>query len=156
MENQSFISKLYEGFVYSGSHLKSIFLLLVRLYFGFAFLFAGFTKFQDLNQTSEFFADLNIPFPFFNTLLASSVEFFGGIFLVLGIGTRFFSFILMLVMLVAMYTAHQSEFLNLFNDSQAFITLVPFIFFFASLTLFVFGPGRVSMDHLFKTDGDIE
>jgi hypothetical protein len=67
-------------------------ILLVRLSVGLLFFESGrgklFVKFDEL---VEYFVELGIPFPYPNALVTASIEFVGGICLILGVATRIFS-----------------------------------------------------------------
>jgi putative oxidoreductase len=147
MSDKSCYSRFNNSLTSVGSNLQSAFLLLLRLYFGIAFIIAGFSKLQNIHGVADFFGSINIPFPVFNAYVVSIVEFVGGICLVLGLGTRLAAIFLGIVMIVAMVTAHYDELLKIFVDPQSVITLVPFVFFIAVLIAFIFGPGKASLDY---------
>jgi putative oxidoreductase len=56
----------------------------------------------------------------------------------------------MFTMVVAYLTAHLDSVKTIWSDSDTFVTQAPFLFLLASLIIFIFGPGRVSIDHLLK------
>jgi putative oxidoreductase len=51
---------------------------------------------------------------------------------------------------VAYLTASREVLLNVFNDPDAFISDAAFLFLFASLIVFIFGPGAFSVDGIIK------
>ena len=127
---------------------RDVFLLLIRLYWGWQFFLTGKGKLFHLDDTASFFAELNIPLPKFQAFLAGGVECFGGLLLLVGLASRVTALPLIFIMLVAYATAHREELSGLFTDSDAFVTAAPFLFLMASVIVFVFGPGRISLDHL--------
>lgn len=54
----------------------------------------------------QYFTELGIPFPVFNTFLVSSTEFFAGLALFVGFLTRLAVIPLSITMVVAIFTAH--------------------------------------------------
>lgn len=81
--------------------------LALRIYLAPIFIIAGWGKLEDLESTAYYFGEyLGLPVPGFMALLAGATEFFGGIALLAGIATRWFSLPLMITMLVAAITAH--------------------------------------------------
>jgi putative oxidoreductase len=126
--------------------LKSPFLLIVRLYWGWQFFVAGKGKLVDLEKVAGYFQELGIPFAKLNALMAGSTEMVGGLLLLLGLESRLVSVPLAFVMLVAYATAEQEVLKNLFSDPDAFVTAAPFQFLFAVLLVLVFGPGKFSLD----------
>src|SRR5215831_2747330 len=64
-------------------------ILLIRLIEGMVFVDSGRHKlFFDLAGFGNFFVELGIPFPCVMALVVGSIEFRGGICLILGLGTR--------------------------------------------------------------------
>jgi len=64
-------------------------ILLIRLIEGIVFVDSGRRKlFLDLAGFGSFFVELGIPFPYVMALVVASIEFGGGICLILGLGTR--------------------------------------------------------------------
>lgn len=62
--------------------------LLARLVAGYVFMLTGWTKLNNLPRMIELFAGWGIPFPHIVTPVASGIECFGGLFLILGLFTR--------------------------------------------------------------------
>ena len=84
--------------------------LLIRIYLAPVFIMAGWGKLTDLESTAYYFGEiLGMPLPDLMAFLAASTEFFGGIALLIGFATRWFSIPLMITMLVAALTAHWSN-----------------------------------------------
>ena len=78
----SYASSAYRLLDKFTNHLQSPFLLAVRLYWGWQFAQSGWGKLHSIPRVTDFFASLNIPFPYANAVLVSNLEFFGGILLI--------------------------------------------------------------------------
>lgn len=138
-------------------------LLSLRLLLAWEFGEAGFEKLHG----SNWFADMQdqFPWPFklipadINWALATGFEVIGAIALVVGLGTRFFSASLIVLTVVAMLSVHWpeswstlSELLKgyaLSNDGFGNFKL-PVIYIAMLLPLVFMGPGRLSLDALFR------
>jgi putative oxidoreductase len=140
--------RLYSRFSAYASYLQSPFLLGVRLYFGWQLMTNGWGKLHNIAGITTFFASLNIPFPSVNAHFISGLEFFGGILLMLGLGSRLVALLMTCNMLVAYWTADHEAFLSFFSDSDKFTAAAPFTILFASLIILAFGPGLFSLDAL--------
>src|ERR1700756_28874 len=70
------------------SYLQSPFLLLIRLYWGWQLVQSGWGKLHHLFNVGEYFATLGLPMPAQMAVFIACVEFFGGIFLALGLASR--------------------------------------------------------------------
>ena len=86
---------------------------LVRIVLGAIFMKEGSGKLfgwfggEGFAAACQYFDSLGIPFPVLNTLLVSSVEFFGGLTLFLGFLTRLAAIPIAITMVVAILTAHR-------------------------------------------------
>jgi putative oxidoreductase len=129
------------------SRLQSPFLLAVRLYWGWQLAQTGWGKLHNLAKITAFFMSLNIPFPSFNAHFIAGLEFFGGILLILGLGTRLVAFLMAANMLVAYWTADREALTSIFSDPGKFYVADPFTFLFASLIVLIFSAGFFSLDH---------
>jgi putative oxidoreductase len=117
---------------------------LARLTVGLVFIGTGWGKLHSLGDVTDFFASLHIPAPGFNARLAASTEFFGGILVLVGLGTRLASLPLAFTMVVAILTAKRA-------NIDGLTTLVGFeewsyLVFFIWLALV--GSGPISLDRL--------
>lgn len=144
--------KFYSALASFGDHLKSPLLLVIRLFWGGSFLITGLGKFGHLAHVADFFQSLGIPFPLFSAALTGLIETVCGACLVVGIASRLMAIPLILTMIVAIITSEQEALGAILSDPQRFIHTDPFSFLFASLLVFVFGPGSVSIDHLLLED----
>ncbi len=125
-------------------HLMWLAPLFARITVGYVFLLSGWGKLNNLAQVTENFVGWGIPFPHILTPFVSGVEFFGGLFLLLGLLTRISAGALGVVMIVAIRSAK-------WGDVDSLETLLGFDEF-EYLALFVWlaiaGPGVISLDHL--------
>ncbi|GAB4224521.1 MAG: hypothetical protein Kow0062_26450 [Acidobacteriota bacterium] len=124
--------------------------LLTRIMLGYGFYMTGTGKFRYFENTVEFFSGLGIPFPTLNAGLVASMETFGGIALILGLGTRFFSAGLSITMVVALLTADRADFLSSWLPSSDNVPadITAFVYLLFLLWLLVSGAGAVSLDRL--------
>jgi putative oxidoreductase len=138
--------KANQLFEKAASHLQSPLLLAVRLYWGWQFFQTGLGKLTNIDKVVGFFTSLGIPFPAFNAYLVGSLECIGGALLFLGLASRIIALPLTLNMLVAYVTADREAHISIFSDPGKFYAADPFTYFFASLLILVFGPGKISLD----------
>lgn len=135
-------------------------LLSLRLVLGWEYFEAGREKFLGEN----WFADIQERFPFpFDTIpadlswqLATGFELVGGIALVLGLATRFFSLSLIVLTVVAILSVHWPESWQTLGELLQGYAItddghgnykLPAIFLAMLLPLLLLGPGRLSLDH---------
>jgi putative oxidoreductase len=144
------LRQLYGRFFDFVSYLQSPFLLLVRLYWGWQLIESGWGKLHHLDKVTEFFGSLNLPMPAQTALAISSLEFFGGIFLAIGLLSRLTALVLTINMLMAYITADREALLSIFSDPDKFYAAAPYTFLIASLISLIFGPGRIAVDSLIK------
>src|SRR5216683_7485723 len=114
------LKQLYARFFDRVSYLRSPFLLLVRLYWGWQLVESGWGKLHHLDKVTDFFTSLNLPMPAQTALAISCLEFFGGIFLALGLVSRLTAFVLTINMLVAYITADREALFSIFSDPDKF------------------------------------
>lgn len=117
---------------------------LARLTLGVLFIGTGWGKLHTLPDVTAFFASLHIPAPAFQARLASSTEFFGGILILVGLGTRLASLPMAFTMVVAIWTAKR-------GDIDGLSTLLGFeewSYIVMFLWLAVAGAGPLSLDAL--------
>ena len=141
---------LYDRFFNLVSYLQSPFLLFVRLYWGWQLAQSGWGKLHHLSNVTEFFTSLNLPAPAFTALAISSLEFFGGIALAIGIFSRLNAFVLTINMLMAYITADREALFSIFSDPDKFYHADPYTFLIASILILLFGPGKFAIDALLE------
>ena len=142
------VTKLYQVYVKLVSSLQSLFLLIIRLYWGWQFFLTGKGKLMNLDKTAGFFANLHIPLPKLNAILAGSTECFGGILLLLGLGSRIITVPLIFTMVVAYLTADSDAVKNIFSKPDDFVSAAEFQFMLTAIIVLIFGPGVFSLDAL--------
>jgi putative oxidoreductase len=146
--NMDPLISLYSRFSQIASYLQSPFLLLVRIYWGWQFAQTGWGKMHNIGKIRGFFASLNIPFPSLSAHLISGLEFFGGMLLIVGLGSRLIGLLLAGNMFVAYWTADHEALTSILSDPGKFYVADPYTFLFASLMVLVFGAGLFSVDEL--------
>ena len=130
------------------SLLQSPFLLAIRLYWGWQFAQNGWGKLHNLAKITDYFRSLNIPFPAANAHFIAGLEFFGGLLLIVGLGTRLVGLLLAANMMVAYWTADHDALVSVLSDPGKFYIADPYTFLFASLLVLIFGAGLLSFDAL--------
>jgi putative oxidoreductase len=103
---------------------------------------------HDIAKITVFFASLNIPFPSVNAHFVAGLEFFRGIFLTLGLGSRLIALLLSVNMLVAYWAADRDAPVSFFADPGKIYAADPYPFLFASLLVLIIGAGSFSVDTL--------
>ena len=137
------IIKKFNGLLGKTQSLSALF---ARLTLGWVFLWAGYGKLGDLEKVTGFFEALGIPFANIQAPFIAVLELVGGLALILGLGTRVFSFLLAATMVVAILTAHKDD-ITVFSDAFK-------MFQFGYILVFCFlmshGAGKLSMDNFLK------
>jgi putative oxidoreductase len=139
---------LHDKFFSLVSYAQTPFLLFIRLYWGWQLVESGWGKLHNLDKVTEFFTSLGLPTPGPTAVFISSLEFFGGILLALGIFSRLISLMLTVNLITAYITADREALSSIFSDPDKFIAAAPFTFLFASLLVLIFGPGKIAVDTL--------
>ncbi len=128
------------------SYLQSPFLLCVRLYWGWQLAQSGWGKLHHLPMVSEYFASLGLPMASQMAVFIACVEFFGGIFLALGLLSRITALVLTVNLVMAYVAGDRQALLSFFSDPDKFIAAAPFAFLIAALIVLIFGAGKISVD----------
>ncbi len=102
-----------------------------------------------MEKPTQFFQSLGIPFPHQQAILVGVTECVGGLFLLFGLAARLVSIPQMILLTVAYLTADIDRFNMIFSDPDKFLAADEFLFLFAVVLVFVFGPGRFSLYWLF-------
>jgi putative oxidoreductase len=144
------VAKYFRWFVPSASVLQSLLLVVIRLYWGWEFFLTGKGKLMGLQKPTEYFQSLGIPFPHAQAMLAGATECFGGLLLLVGFCSRLISIPLTILLSVAYLTADLDKVKMIFSDPDKFLTADEFLFLFGVVLVFVFGPGKFSIDSLIK------
>lgn len=128
------------------SYLQSPFLLFIRLYWGWQLAQSGWGKLHHLSNVGEYFATLGLPMPAQIAVFIACVEFFGGIFLALGLASRITGLVLTVNLTMAYVIGDREALFSFFSDPDKFIAAAPFAFLVASLIVLIFGAGTISAD----------
>lgn len=132
----------------AANSLQSPFLLLVRLYWGFQMMQTGWGKLHSLAKVTGFFTSLGIPLPGINAPFIAALEFVGGILIIMGLGSRIISLLLVGDMIVAFILADREALFSVFSDTDKFYAASPYPFLLAFLIILIFGPGKLALDEL--------
>ena len=124
--------------------------LATRLVIGQAFYQTGGGKLENFERTVDFFASLAIPFPEINAAFVSRLEYYGGILLIVGLGTRLVAAGLASTMVVALLTADKESFVEALRGAgdSGLTDVVPFVYLLFLGWLVLAGPGAASLDRL--------
>ena len=124
--------------------LEWLAVLLARLSVGVLFFESGRRKlFYRLNELVEYFSQLGVPFPHLQAPMVASIEFVGGICLVLGFATRLISVPLAVIMAVAILTAQ----LDKAKTVGDFLYLPEVLLLVIFVWLIFSGPGKFAFDN---------
>src|SRR5258705_10207973 len=126
------------------AHLTGLGPLFARFTVGWVFFWSGWGKLNNLPQVTENFIGWGIPFPHFLTPLTSGIEFFGGLFLLLGLLTRISAGALGVTMIVAIKAAKWGD----VDSLETLLGFDEFEYFALFLWLAIAGAGTISLDHL--------
>ncbi len=130
--------------------------LTLRLAFGVIFIVHGAQKLfgwfggYGLEATGQWMASIGLDPGFYMALLAGSSEFFGGLFIIVGLLTRLAALTLAVTMLVAIFTVHFEHGLLLTNNGYEFALAM----LAGSVTLALSGAGKLALDNLFVLEND--
>ncbi|MGB2662775.1 MAG: DoxX family protein [Candidatus Acidiferrum sp.] len=128
------------------SYLQSPLLLLLRLYWGWQLAQSGWGKLHNLSHVAEYFGSLGLPMPAQMAVFIACVEFFGGIFLALGLASRITGLVLTVNLIMAYVMGDHEALFSFFSDPDKFVAAAPFAFLIVALIVLIFGAGRISVD----------
>lgn len=133
----------------------------LRVILAWEFYEAGIMKLKGDNWFASIRDDFPFPFnvinPDFSWFLATWAEVLGGIALLVGLATRFFSATLLILTIVAIAAVHWPDQWNTFGEllkgygisDKGFGNYkLPLIFIIMLLPLIFSGPGKASLDHV--------
>jgi putative oxidoreductase len=127
-------------------HLQWLAPLFARIVVGWVFMWTGWAKLTHLPIVTENFVGWGVPYPELLAPFVSGIEFFGGMFLLLGLLTRISAGALGVVMIVAVRAAK-------WEDIDSLITLLGFeeIMYLAIFVwLAIAGPGPIAIDRVLQ------
>ncbi len=126
-----------------GSKSQNFALLLLRLILAYGFFGPAMMKWQNMTAIGDWFKSLGYPAPYLNAYLAGTTELLGVILLILGLGTRVISLLLIFVMFVAITTVHLKHGFEAGNNGFE----IPLYYAIMLFTLFAYGAGKYSLDY---------
>lgn len=145
----TFLITLYRSYERALNAAQDVLLLVIRLTWGFQFVQTGWGKWHDIPKVVGFFTSIGIPLPELNAYVVATTELVGGLCLMLGLLSRLAPVPLIVSMVVAYLTTEQEALHALATGNpDPFFAATPFLFLLASLLILVFGPGKISVDHL--------
>jgi len=139
----SVFKKLNKKLTEIGSKFQDIALLLLRLVLAYGFFGPAMMKWKDIHAVGDWFSSLGYPFPYLNAYMAGITELLGVVLLVLGLGTRLITLLLIFVMFVAITTVHLRNGFQAGNNGFE----IPLYYAVMLFTLFAFGPGKYSLEY---------
>lgn len=151
--NGNIIRRVHDLLIRVCSSLESVFLLAVRLYWGWQFAQTGWGKLHRMPQVIQYFGSLGIPFPAANAWFIALLEFVGGILLALGLGSRLLALLSVGDMVVAYILGDREALRSFFSAPDKFAAAAPFVFLISWLIIMIFGPGKFSLDAVLGIEG---
>jgi len=112
--------------------------LILRLVFGGMFIYHGYPKLVGYNEMLGMFGDPIGLGTELSVMLVIFAEFFCGIFILLGLFTRFAVVFTFITMLVAYFVAHAKD--------EFMVKMLPFVYIWLCVVIFILGSGRYSLD----------
>ena len=141
---------LYDRVVTTFRYPQSVFLLLIRLYWGWQLEQSGWGKLQHLDKVTNYFQSINVPMPAATAHMVGFLEFATGILWILGLFSRPISAIMTINLIAAYWFGDHEAMLSVFSNPGQFYNADPFTFLFVSLIVLLFGPGFISIDALIR------
>lgn len=120
--------------------------ILSRLTIGFVFIESGWGKFHDLSKVEAYFQSLGIPLAHLQAPFVSGVELIAGLLILLGLFTRISSLPLIVIMIVAIKTAHLED----LTGFSSLLSLTEFLYIILLSWLSVNGAQFLSADAIMK------
>jgi putative oxidoreductase len=126
------IARFYSWVMWVAEHLQSLFLLILRLTWGQQFFFSGLGKFTH-----------HIP-------IAATLELFCGALLFIGFASRLAAIPLLFTTLSSLVAHRVFHGFHFISNPSLLVHSAPFPYLMAALIVFLFGPGRISLDAWIK------
>jgi putative oxidoreductase len=137
------LTKLLDKLLRIANQISWLGPLLVRIVVGVTFMGTGWGKLHGLDKITDYFTELHIPMPHFNAVLVANTEFFGGLFILIGLATRLVALPMAFTMVIAIITAKLPDAKGAM-DVLGFEEMSYLVMF---LWLALAGPGKASADH---------
>jgi putative oxidoreductase len=134
-------AKAYGWLIRGADWLKSPFLLIIRLYWGWQTFVSGHSHLMIVPTMIERFREWHVPYPELNVYISGYTEEVFGLLLLVGLASRITAIPLICNFCVAYLTASHDTLVNIFNKPDDFVSDPAFLFLLASLIVFIFGPG---------------
>jgi putative oxidoreductase len=129
----------------AAANAADIVLLIGRILLGWIFVRSGYGKLFKIPGVAATFPMRGIPA--FMAYISVPVEFFGGLALIFGFATRYFTLIFVIFMLVATFSSHRYwDFPEAQQVAQASNFYKDMVMLGGIFFLFVVRPGRLSVD----------
>lgn len=145
------LGHIYGRFETLAGYLRSPLLLFVRLVWGWQFTITGWGKLHHLARVHGYFASLGVPAPGVMAPAIATLEFAGGLLLIVGLLTRLAGLLLAGNMMTAYLLTERPALATLFsNDPTKFYSADPFTFLMTAVLALVFGAGVFSLDYLIQ------
>ena len=130
-------------------------IFVARFSLGLFFAVSGYYKLFDAAKHEhliQLMAKIGMPFPDIMALFLGSTEFFGGLFLMVGLLSTFCAIALTIAMIVAIVTVEIHEIIpkgiGFFEWMSWFLYLPQVMYVILFGWLMTTGPGRISIDHV--------
>ena len=137
-------TKIYNEISGLFNNFQSLFLLLARLVLAYGFSEPAIMKWNNIENTSQWFLSLGIPFPTLGAYLAGSAELLGVVLFAIGFLTRVISIPLMIVMVVAIFSVHIGNGFSAADNGFE----IPLYYILLLGLLLSHGAGKFSVDNL--------
>ncbi len=130
-------------------------IFVARFSLGLFFAVSGYNKLFVSEKHADLIhlmAEIGLPFPEFMALFLAAVEFFGGIFLMLGLFSSICAVALTIAMIVAIITVEIDAIIpkgiGFFDWMSWFLYLPQVMYVILFVWLIITGPGKLSLDYL--------
>jgi putative oxidoreductase len=144
---------IYDRVMAQVDMIQPWFMLLLRLYIGYQAAVAGWAHLHHVDDTTDFFKELNIPFPRLNVYIAGTTELVGGVLLALGLASRLvavpfsFNFVIAILAPDLHYDKYRDMLLHFWRSQDFILKDDAFPFLFVGVMVLIYGPGWISLDH---------
>jgi uncharacterized membrane protein YphA (DoxX/SURF4 family) len=126
--------------------LKAFAILIGRILLALIFLKSGIGKIENFQGTAQYMASYGMPYTNFFLVGAIFFELVGSMTIILGLFARFGTVLLLIFLIPTTLIFH-----NIFVDPKMMIQFMKNVSMFGGfLILLVMGPGRFSLDYVFR------
>jgi uncharacterized membrane protein YphA (DoxX/SURF4 family) len=126
--------------------LKAFAILIGRILLALIFLKSGMGKIENFQGTAQYMASFGIPYTNFFLVGAIFFELVGSMTIILGLFMRFGAVLLLIFLIPTTLIFH-----NIFVDPKMMVHFMKNVSMFGGfLILLVTGPGRFSLDYVFR------